>query len=81
VEQALRLNARALAQQQIQVIRDNSEVPPVEVEKHKVLQILVNVIRNARQALDQNERTDRRIILRVGANGNHRARPSSCSTT
>ena len=67
VDQALRLNARGLARHQVQVTKEHAEVPPLETEKHKVLQILVNLIRNAQHALEQNEPANRRLILRVGA--------------
>ena len=76
VEQAVRLHAGSMKRSQIQVIRDYAEVPPVPTEKHKVLQILVNVIRNAQHALEENQQADRRLILHVGANGNNRVKIS-----
>jgi len=66
VEQALRLDASSLARHQIQVVREYSEAPPVEVEPHTGPAILVNFIRNAQHALDLNEPTNRRLIVRVG---------------
>jgi PAS domain S-box-containing protein len=69
LEQALRLNERTLLQHKVQLQRQYSEVPPVEVEKHKVLQILVNLVRNAQQALEKNDPADRQITLRVRARG------------
>ena len=76
VEQAWKLNATALARHQIQITREYSEVPPIEAEKHKVLQILVNFIQNALHATEHNEQTDRRVILRVHANGDDRVKIS-----
>jgi len=69
VEDALRLNAAAAARNSIQVVRDYADVPPVLVEKHKLLQILVNLIRNARQALDESGHPGKRLTIRVGRNG------------
>jgi signal transduction histidine kinase len=40
------------------------------VDKHKVLQILVNLIRNAKYALDDRGHTDKRMVLQVGLGGN-----------
>jgi signal transduction histidine kinase len=37
------------------------------VDKHKVLQILVNLIRNAKYACDESKREDKRIILLASA--------------
>jgi C4-dicarboxylate-specific signal transduction histidine kinase len=70
MEEALRLVAEALARHHIQVQRDFQMLPPVEVEKHKLLQILVNLIQNAKHALVEGGPPDKRLILRVGlANG------------
>lgn len=68
VEDAMRLNAGAVERHQIQVVREFAEVPPVMVDKHKVLQILVNLIRNAKLALDEGGKPEKRMTLRI-ANG------------
>ena len=69
VEDALRMNAAALARHEVQVVREYAETPPVSVERHKVLQILVNLIRNAKYALDEGGQPDKRLTLRVAKNG------------
>ncbi len=51
VDDALRMNLGALKRHGVDVVRQIEDVPPVSVDKHKVLQILVNLIRNAKQAL------------------------------
>ena len=71
VEDALRLNAGAMERHQVKVMREYFEVPPILVDKHKVLQILVNLIRNAKYALDDKGHTDKRLVLQVGLNGNN----------
>jgi PAS domain S-box-containing protein len=67
VEDALRLNLGALDRHSVKLVREYSPVPPVSVEKHKVLQILVNLIRNAQYACDDSGRDDKQIILRVAS--------------
>ena len=49
--------------------------PPLNVEKHKILQILVNLLRNAKYACDDSGRADRRLTVRV-ANGAARVKIS-----
>lgn len=71
VEDALRLNTGAMERHHVTVLREYSEAPPILVDKHKVLQILVNLIRNAKYALDDRGHTDKRLILRIGLNGNN----------
>ncbi len=68
-EDALRLNSAALARHDVEVVREFEEVPLVQVERHKVLQILTNLIRNAKYALDEAQRPDKRLVLRIEAGG------------
>jgi signal transduction histidine kinase len=69
VEDAIRMNNAALVRHDVQLVREYSETSPVLVEKHKVLQILVNLIRNSKYALDESGRADRRVTVRVAKNG------------
>jgi len=71
IEDALRLNAGAVERHHVQVIREFLETPPLLADKHKVLQILVNLIRNAKYALEDRDPADKRMILRSapGENG------------
>jgi PAS domain S-box-containing protein len=65
VEDAFRMNTGAMERHHVKVVREYSETPQISVEKHKVLQILVNLIRNAKYACDDSGRQDKQIILRV----------------
>jgi PAS domain S-box-containing protein len=71
VEDSLRLNAGAFARHGVTLVREFGDVPPITVDKHKVLQILVNLVRNAKYACDESGRTDKLLTLRVerAANG------------
>ena len=73
VEDALRMNASSLMRHDIQVIREFEKLTPIMVEKQKVLQILVNLVRNAKHACDDSGRPDKRLTLRV-TNGNQLVR-------
>jgi len=66
VEDALRMNASALIRHDVHFFREYEEhVPDITVEKHKVLQILVNLIRNAKYACDESGRKDKQLTMRV----------------
>jgi PAS domain S-box-containing protein len=67
VEDSLRLNAGAFARHGVTVHREFGEAPAIEVDKHKVLQILVNLVRNAKYACDDSGRTDKQITLRIAS--------------
>jgi PAS domain S-box-containing protein len=65
VEDSLRLNAGAFVRHGVTLRREFSEVPPITVDKHKVLQILVNLVRNAKYACDESGRSDKLLTLRI----------------
>ena len=66
VEDALRMNVNSLARHHIEVVREYSpNLPRVTVQKHGVLQILVNLIQNAKKACEGSDLPDRRLILSV----------------
>jgi PAS domain S-box-containing protein len=76
VDDALRMNAGALARHDVQLVREfDPHVPDINVEKHKVLQILVNLIRNAKYACEESREQDRCVTIRV-TNGDDRVRVS-----
>ncbi|HZR19402.1 MAG TPA: ATP-binding protein [Verrucomicrobiae bacterium] len=70
VEDALRMNAIALGRHEVRVVRDfdAASLSMINVEKHKVLQILINLIRNAKYACDDSGRQDKRLTIRVRQN-------------
>ena len=68
VEDALQMNAAALARHGILVIRDYQEVPVISVDKHKILQILVNLIRNAKYAIDAAAKREKRLTVTIRLN-------------
>lgn len=65
MEDSLRMNTGALQRHDVRVVRDFKAVPPVLAEKAKVLQILVNLIRNAKYACDEGCLADKFILLRI----------------
>jgi signal transduction histidine kinase len=69
VEDALRMNAGALVRHDVQIVREYADVPMVTLEKHHVLQILVNLIRNAKYACDESGRNDKQLKVQVSQTG------------
>ena len=68
VEDSLRMNEGTLSRHRVEVIREFGHVAPMNLEKHKILQILVNLLRNAKHACQDSGRPDGRLTVRV-ANG------------
>jgi PAS domain S-box-containing protein len=65
MEDSLRMNLGALARHAVSVTRDFQPTPLILAEKAKVLQILVNLIRNAKYAADEGGREDKMVTLRI----------------
>jgi two-component system, NtrC family, sensor kinase len=66
-EDAVRMNAAELAQHNVQVAKEFADLPEVRLDRARVLQILVNLIGNASNAMEDNGEGERRIVLRVSA--------------
>ena len=67
LEEALRLQAGALRQASVRIIKELEPLPPVNVDRHRLLQILLNLLSNARQALEAASPTERTVVLRLRA--------------
>jgi signal transduction histidine kinase len=65
VEDALRINAGSLARHDIHLVRDYEARPVVSTDKHKVMQILINLVRNSKYACDESGRIDKKITVRT----------------
>ncbi|REG28588.1 C4-dicarboxylate-specific signal transduction histidine kinase [Archangium gephyra] len=65
VEDALRINAAGLTRHQVTVERQLAEIPPVLTDKHKTLMILVNLVSNAKYAMDGVPVNERRLIVKL----------------
>ncbi|HYG36559.1 MAG TPA: ATP-binding protein, partial [Clostridia bacterium] len=72
VEDALRINATGLERDRVQILREYvpGELPVITVERHKALQILVNLIANARHACAESGISEKRLTLRIDAGEN-----------
>lgn len=69
VEDALKLNVDSLGRHGIALKREFAPTPAVNVDRHKVLQILVNLLKNAKDALLSNGVVMPEITVRVATAG------------
>ncbi|WP_437998524.1 ATP-binding protein [Sorangium sp. So ce185] len=69
LEDALRMNDAALSRPHLKVVRELACPRPVYVDKHKLLQILMNLISNAKHAMDELPGREHELTLRVEARG------------
>jgi PAS domain S-box-containing protein len=79
-EEVLQMNRNALARHNIRVVKEYAQTSPVMLQKHRVVQILLNLIRNAIQACEASdwdskvlnvkiELADSRLRMAVADNG------------
>jgi two-component system, NtrC family, sensor kinase len=62
VDDALRILDSGLVRHGIRVERDSEPTPVIAADKHRILQILLNLLRNAKQALNQGDGEGERVI-------------------
>jgi len=67
IEDALRMQGEILAHHNIKLLRDYGNAPRLLVDRHKVLQILFNLLQNAKHACDKSTADEKEIIVRIRA--------------
>jgi signal transduction histidine kinase/uncharacterized membrane protein affecting hemolysin expression len=73
-EDAIQINSAGLQRHGTELIREFEEFPDVEIDKQKVLQILVNLISNAKYALSDSKKRDKLVTIRIYKNTEDRFR-------
>jgi nitrogen fixation/metabolism regulation signal transduction histidine kinase len=74
VENAIQINGAALHRHGINLTCDFAEVGPVSIDKQKVLQILVNLISNAKYAMSKAEKGKKSLAIRIYKHGADKVR-------
>ncbi len=65
IEDALQVGTPGLQARGIHVVRDVARLPPVETDRHKVMQILINLLTNARHAMEDSDRDKHQLTIRL----------------
>lgn len=65
IEDAIEINAAGLDRHDVHVRREIESLPLILVDKHKVLQILVNLVSNAKYALSESGRADKLLTVQA----------------
>ena len=69
---ALRILEAGLARHGIRVEREFEKMPAIAADKHRILQILLNLLRNAKEAVKDSDAEDRLIRVRIHRQGEDR---------
>jgi PAS domain S-box-containing protein len=73
-EDALQINSAGLERHGTQLAREFEKLPDVEIDKQKVLQILVNLVSNAKYALSGCDKEEKLLTIRIYKHGEYRFR-------
>jgi signal transduction histidine kinase len=74
VEEGLRMYAQSFARHDIEIERAYQALPPGRIDRHRILQILLNLLANAKHALDRNAGSKRvRIAVEPSERAGERA--------
>jgi signal transduction histidine kinase len=72
VDEALKVMEPGLERHGIAVEREFETLPAIAAEKHQILQILLNLFRNAKQAMQQSDPGHKTLRIRIAHIGNDR---------
>jgi two-component system NtrC family sensor kinase len=73
-EDALRIVAPSLERHEIRFEREFEAVPEIAVDKHQILQILLNLLRNAKESVKESGTDQKLIKLRIHRHGDTHVR-------
>ncbi|WP_309894748.1 ATP-binding protein [Archangium sp.] len=76
VEDALRINSAGLARHEVKVQKHLAPLPPVLTDKHKMLMVLVNLVSNAKYAMDGVAPAERLLTVKLEQRAPDRLRVS-----
>lgn len=65
LDDALRMSAGELKRHEVEVLREFADIPPLLIDKHQLLQVLLNLIVNAKQAMASVTERRHQIVLRL----------------
>ncbi len=68
LDMALYLSSASFERYNIEIVRNYEPLPRVKLDRHRVLQILTNLLSNARHALRDSEQTNKAIIIALYQN-------------
>ena len=65
IEDALQINIASFDNRGVEIIREFDEIKPTWIDRHKVLQIITNMVSNAKYAVVENDVTNPTLKLQV----------------
>ncbi|GIX00103.1 MAG: hypothetical protein KatS3mg111_3435 [Pirellulaceae bacterium] len=73
IDDAIKSMGSHFAEQGIELVRELDPLPPITSDKNKLLQILINLLSNARDAVKESDRVDKAINVSLHCSGHEMA--------
>jgi two-component system NtrC family sensor kinase len=65
LDDAVKLHAASFGKHRIELIREYAELPTLLIDKQRLMQIVINLVKNAKEALREQQERDRRLTVRT----------------
>jgi signal transduction histidine kinase len=69
IEDALRMNVQGMGEYGVRVVRSYKSIAQLYVDKHKVLQIMINLISNAKHAIIESDKDVKNLTIKISTDG------------
>ena len=67
IEDAVGILGNSMARHEVEVIKEFVETPPISVQKVKLIHILINLLKNAKEAMNHLDPEKKKIVIRTGS--------------
>jgi two-component system, NtrC family, sensor kinase len=71
LDDAVKLHATSFGKHRIELIRDYAELPTLLIDKQRLMQIVINLVKNAKESLREQQECERKLIVRTKKEGDH----------
>ncbi len=65
LDDAVKLHAASFGKHRIELIREYADLPMLLIDKQRLMQIVINLVKNAKEALREQQERDRKLIVRT----------------
>lgn len=69
LDDAVKLHAASFGKHRIELVRDYANLPMLLIDKQRLMQIVINLVKNAKEALREQQDRDRRLTVRTKSEG------------
>ena len=71
IDDALKIQEASLQRHRVEVVKNYHETPSVRFHKARLIHIIINLIKNAREAMDENALEDRVLVIDMSMTATH----------